>query len=141
MIYLYSSSKRYSMKIFIGLKSLLCFGYHRWFSLFHWILYFIAFSTAFYIMSIVYYSVLCSHRYRHGLIEVHRRHLWNTSHGVHERFMPILMPVCDRAHYLTRVLNGLHQVNGINEVNLSTQRRTDFHVFVNRNTYHDLFRH
>ncbi|UJR32317.1 hypothetical protein I4U23_019781 [Adineta vaga] len=29
--------------------------------------------------------------------------------------MPILMPVCDRPHYLKRVLDGLIQVDGINE--------------------------
>jgi len=32
--------------------------------------------------------------------------------------MPILMPVCDRPHYLKRVLDGLTKVEGINEVKI-----------------------
>jgi len=32
--------------------------------------------------------------------------------------MPILIPVCDRPHYLKRVLDGLNRVDGINEVKM-----------------------
>ncbi len=32
--------------------------------------------------------------------------------------MPILIPVCDRPHYLKRVFDGLNKVDGINEVKM-----------------------
>ncbi|CAF4182799.1 unnamed protein product, partial [Rotaria sordida] len=53
--------------------------------------------------------------FQQGLIEANKRNLWNTINGVRNQFMPILMPVCDRPHYLKRVLDGLARVDGINE--------------------------
>jgi hypothetical protein len=67
--------------------------------------------------SIPYYSYYCTNRFQQSLIEANQRHLWNIKDGVEDRFMPILMPVCDRPHYLKRVLDGLIKVDGINEVN------------------------
>jgi len=70
-----------------------------------------------YFSSIHYYSFYCTNRFQQGVIEANKHHLWNTRDGVEDRFMPILMPVCDRPHYLKRVIDGLIKVDGINEVN------------------------
>lgn len=89
----------------------------------HWrrvILFLLAFLIClflFSVSSIPYYSVYCNNQFQYGLLEAHRRHLWNVKEGVLDRFMPILMPACDRPHYLKRVLDGLAKVEGINEVN------------------------
>ena len=68
------------------------------------------------IVSISYYSLYCSYRFHLGLIEAKQRLLWNTTEGVRTSFIPILIPLCDRPHYLRRVLDGLVQVAGIEEV-------------------------
>ena len=70
-----------------------------------------------FLSSIPYYTFYCINRFQQGLIEANQRQLWNTINGVGDRFMPILMPVCDRPQYLKRVIDGLIKVEGINEVN------------------------
>lgn len=69
-----------------------------------------------YFSSVQYYSFYCTNRFQQGLIEADKRGLWNIRRGVREEFIPILMPVCDRPHYLRRVIDGLSKVDGINEV-------------------------
>ena len=74
--------------------------------------------VAMYIASACFYSLYCTYRFHQGLVEADKRQLWNTRQGVQGRFMPILVPVCDRPLYLKRVLYGLSKVDGINEVRI-----------------------
>jgi hypothetical protein len=80
---------------------------------------FILSLVSLYLVSACFYFLYCSYRFHQGLIEADKRHLWTTSEGVRGRFMPILIPVCDRPLYLQRVLAGLRRVDGINEVRIS----------------------
>jgi len=98
-------------------KSILYICLHRSVLFLRFFLLFIICLYLLYFSSIHYYSFYCTYRFKQSLIEANKRDLWNTRDGVEDRFMPILMPVCDRPHYLKRVIDGLIKVDGINEVN------------------------
>jgi hypothetical protein len=97
------------------LHSAICSRY-RFVSLLRFVLFVLVAVSTLGIVSVSYYSLYCSYRFHLGLIEAQQRQLWNTVDGVRERFIPILMPLCDRPHYLQRVLDGLVRVAGIDEV-------------------------
>jgi hypothetical protein len=102
--------------LFNVIKSSICFYRHRFILFIRFIILLIICLLSLYFSSIHYYSFYCTNRFKDGLIEANKRGLWNTVHGVQDKFLPILMPVCDRPHYLKRVLDGLTKVDGINEV-------------------------
>jgi hypothetical protein len=103
-------------KLLNVIKSSLIFCRHRFLLFIRLFILLIICLLLLYFSSIYYYSSYCINRFEQGLIEADKRGLWNIKNGVREEFMPILMPVCDRPHYLKRVLNGLMNVDGINEV-------------------------
>ncbi len=98
------------------IRSSLFFCRHRFLSFIRFILLLLVCVLLLYFFSVCYYSFYCTYRFHSGLIEANQRRLWNTRDGVQGQFMPILMPVCDRPYYLERVLDGLAEVDGMNEV-------------------------
>ncbi|CAF2990857.1 unnamed protein product [Rotaria sp. Silwood2] len=103
------------IKLFNIIKSSVLFCRHHCHLLIRFVILFIFCLLLLYSSSIHYYSFYCTNRFQQGLLEANKRNLWNTINGVRNKFMPILMPVCDRPHYLKRVLDGLAKVDGINE--------------------------
>lgn len=101
------------------IKSNISFCRHRFYLFLRLFIFILIFIFSLYLSSVYYYSYYCSNRFQDGLNEANKRHLWNVKHGVRDEFMPILIPVCDRPHYLKRVLDGLIKVDGINEVKYS----------------------
>jgi hypothetical protein len=95
--------------LFNIIKSSIFFFRHRFILFIRLIILLIIFVSLLYFSSIHYYSFYCTNRFQDGLIEANKRDLWDTINGV-------LIPVCDRPHYLKRVLDGLTKVDGINEV-------------------------
>ncbi|CAF1314797.1 unnamed protein product [Rotaria sp. Silwood1] len=102
-------------KLFNIIKSSILFFRHHGFLIIRFLILFIFCLLLLYFSSIHYYSFYCTNRFQQSLIQANERNLWNTINGVRNQFMPILMPVCDRPHYLKRVLDGLTRVDGINE--------------------------
>ena len=99
-----------------GLKSYLRRCSFRIFFYGKFVLYLILGLLLIYEWSVIYYWLYCSYQFYQGFNEAQQRNLWNTKEGVKNRFLPILVPTCDRPHYLTQVLEGLNDVDGINEV-------------------------
>ena len=79
------------------------------------IIFIILFIIISFIFANIYYSIYCQKRFRQGLLEAQQRRLWNVNQGVRDEFLPILMPTCDRPHYLEQVLNSLQKIDGINQ--------------------------
>jgi hypothetical protein len=104
--------------LFNIIKSSVFFCRHRSILFIRFLLVLIICLFFLYFSSIHYYSSYCTNRFKQGLIEANKRGLWNTINGIQDQCMPILIPVCDRPHYLKRVLDGLTKVDGINEVKL-----------------------
>lgn len=100
------------------IKSSIQFCRYRFYSFIRLLILLFICLFSFYFSSTHYYSFYCTNQFEYGLIEANKRELWNTVNGVEDQFMPILIPVCDRPHYLKRVLDGLIKVDGINEVKL-----------------------
>jgi hypothetical protein len=106
-------------KLLLVLKSIIFFTRQRFLFFFRFILLVIFCLLLLYLSSVHYYTVYCDNRFTDGLNQANKHQLWNTLKGVQDKFIPILMPVCDRPHYLKRVIDGLIKVDGINEVKLS----------------------
>ncbi|CAF3771732.1 unnamed protein product [Adineta steineri] len=101
--------------LFNIIKSSVFFIRYRLFIIIRFLILLIFCLASVYFSSIHYYSFYCTNRFKQGLIEANQRSLWNIKDGVGNRFMPILIPVCDRPHYLKRVLDGLIRVDGIDQ--------------------------
>ena len=67
------------------------------------------------LISIPYYSFFC-HRASQGALLTAGDDWWDTRNGVGDKFMPILLPACDRPEYLAPVLEGLLRMQAVDEV-------------------------